>query len=326
VATPDYSTTELLAAARRGVFAPDASDQSDTDLLAFADDVLAGFIAADVRAGREEFWLTSSDITIVPGTYVYDLPRRALAQSTRGIMAVTPQGQTYELDRMDPLAMRGMFIGSGLTQTWPSKFAFVSSNTFRIGSTVPEAGWVLRVFYLLTPPKLIATSEACLIEDVASASELTVTGTPPTDTFATGALFDVVSGSEPYPTTFTDLVVAAPSAGAIETTTLPFTFGDPSVPPAQQVGRQPDYAVPAQTTVYPPVPRTLWPALVEGVGARMLAATRDPQAGAKMQSAMAALRDAQAVMQPRDNSRSMSIVGSTALRSAGSYRRGWGWR
>jgi hypothetical protein len=326
VATPDNSTTGLLAAVRRSIFAPDASDQSDADVLAFADDVLAGIIAADVRAGREEFWLTSSDITIVPGTYSYDLPRRALAQSVRGIMVVTPQEETYELDRMDPLRLREMYIGQGLTQSWPTKYAFASSNTIRLGSVTPEAGWTLRVYYLVTPPKLVPVAEAALIESVLSTSTLTVDGTPDAALFATAALFDVVSGVEPYPLLFTDLVVSTSGLNEIKAVGTPFTTGSLSIPPASVVGRQPAYAVPAQCTVYPPVPRTMWTALVEGTSARMLSATRDPQAAAKLDAAMMALRDAQNVMQPRDNSKSQSIVGATALRSGGGYRRGWGWR
>jgi hypothetical protein len=325
VATPDFSTTGLLAAVRRSIFAPDASDQSDADVLAFADDVLAGIIAADVRAGREEFWLTSSDITIVPGTYDYDLPRRALAQSVRGIMVVTPQEETYELDRMDPLRLREMYIGQGLTQSWPTKYAFASSNTIRLGSVTPEAGWTLRVYYLRTPPKLVTTSEAGSIVSRASVPtkiEWTVSVNPVSALVGTeDALVDFVSGAEPYVTTHEDINVQG-SLGAIITT----DFFDGSDVADLVINRQPDYIVPAGCTVYPPVPRTMWTALVEGTSARMLAATRDPQAAAKLDAAMMALRDAQNVMQPRDNSKSQSIVGATALRSGGGYRRGWGWR
>lgn len=316
-----YTTDALVAAARREIFAPDASDQTDADVLAFADQELDTLITKCVRPGRDGRWLTHEDIAITPGTTDYPMPERALGRTLRGVMVVQPDGLSYPLTERDPLALRAQFDGT-TAQVAPVWYA-IEEQTVRLGSVSSVAGYMLRVFYLLSPPRLILTSAASLIEAVASSSELTVSGTPDVTTFAVGAVFDVVSGDEPYPTIFRDLEVAATSAGGIEATTSPFTFGSPSVPAAQVQNRAPAYAVPRDSTVYPPIVRQLWPSLVQATGAAMLEATNDDGAEAMRAKSERSMAKAIAALYPRDDRRSKSIVGSSPLRTNAWGARRW---
>lgn len=316
-----WNTSDLLAAVRRTTFAPDISDQTDADLLAFADEVLETLIAATIRPGREGYWLTSSDITIVPGTVEYEVPRRALGRSVRGVMAVQPNGRPYPLTEGDPLALRAQWESATPSTYDPTHYAF-EDTTIRVNAVSASSGWILRVFYLRTPPRLITLAEGAEVASVSTANTLVVVGTPDTTTFATGALVDVVSGLEPYPTLFSDLEVSLAGPASLKVTTSPFSTS-PSVPPAQVVNRQSAYAVPAETTVYPPIVRSLWPSLVKGTAAAALAATGDPQAPTMATDAETARTQAVSALSPRDDRRSRAVVGASALRS---YR-GWGrWR
>lgn len=315
-----WNTSDLLAAVRRTAFLPDTSDQSDADLLAFADEVLDTLISQTIRPGREGYWLTYSDVAIVPGTVEYDVPRRALGRTVRGVMAVTPDGRTYPLVDADPLELRTRWEATNQVAYDPSHFAF-EDVTIRLNAVSANSGWLLRVFYLRTPPRLITLAEGVPVLSVGGVKELIVDGTPPTDTFATGALIDVVSGTEPYPTLFQDLEVDLASAGSVMVLSTPFTVSPPN-PPANVQNRQPAYVVPAETTVYPPIVRALWPALVKGTAAACLAATRDPQASAMMTDAELARRQGVSTISPRDDRRSRAIVGASALRS-GYLRRRW---
>lgn len=294
------------------------SDQTDADLLALADEEIATIVSQAVKAGREGHWLTHDDIAIVPGTTTYDVPRRALAQSLRGAQVVTPEGQTYDLTPIDPLVLRTYYEtqpGSGL----PVWYAF-EGNKVNLGSVPPISGYTLRAFYLRAPSSLILTSAAVSVVSVASAEELTVDGTPDATTFAGGALVDVVSGVEPFPVLFADLVVDATGAGSVTVVTSSFSTG---TPPAAVQNREPAYVCPAATTVYPQVPRAMWPALVRATAASALEAVRDSGADAMRQRAQAAMRSAIDITEPRDDRRSQSIVGSSALRARHSGRR---WR
>lgn len=312
-----WNTEALLAAVRRTIFAPDVTDQTDVDLLAFADEVLETLIAATIRPGREGYWLTSSDIAIVPGTVEYQVPRRALGRSVRGVMVVKPDGRTYPLTEGDPLVLRERWESSTPATYDPTHYAF-EDTTIRVNSVSPSSGWVLRVFYLRTPPRLITVAEGALVLSVSSTKKLLVDGDPPA-AMVSGYLIDVVSGLEPYPTLFSDLPVDVTATGEITVVGTPFSTS-PMNPPADAPPRQPAYAVPSETTVYPPIVRSLWPSLVKGTAAACLDAQRDPQAASMAMGAEVARRQAVSALSPRDDRRSRAVVGASALRSS----RGWG--
>jgi hypothetical protein len=317
---PTYATDGLLTAARREAFLPDASDQSDADLLAFADDVLATLVSAAIVEGRDGRWLARADTSITPGVYSYAEPTASLGQAVRGVAVVKPDGVEYSLTPTDSQKLAAMASGATRTSE-PWWYAFEAGQIVLSGVSATP-GWTLRVYYVRTPPKLIPTSEGSAVVGVGSSNELSLATDPDATTMAVGALVNVVSGIEPYPTLFAGLEVATNAALYLDFTTAPFTAGSPSIPPAQVQNVQPAYVVPAGTTVYPPIPRSMWPALVRGTCAAALSAVRDPGAPAMLQRAMEARQQAIEVMMPRDTRRSRAIVGASALRTTP----GWGGR
>lgn len=310
-----WTSDDLLAEVRRAIFAPDTSDQSDTDLLAFADQALNTLIAASVRAGRGEHWLTTLDHTVVPGTVEYDMPRRALGRTLRGVMLVSSSGESRALQQVDALRLRETYRSSSTSGT-PCWYAFEGEKV-RLG-VVPSSGtWTLRLFYLWSPPKLIATSGGAAISGVTGST--TVTTALSSLPAAVGAGYvDVVSGTEPYRVLSADNKVSLFAAPTITFTTSISGLGlaTPVV-----ANRQPDYVVPAEQSVYPPIPRPMWPALVSETARLALRAVRDPQAASMAVEAQAHLGAARDIMNPRENRASMKIVGSSPMRWVG--RRRW---
>jgi hypothetical protein len=301
------NTDDLLTAVRNEAFLPTAGDQSAATLLAFADDVLATLISATIRPGREGRWLTSLDITIVPGTTSYELPPRALAQAVRGVMMVLPDGTTYPLTEMDPLVLKATYLpGSTVLPRW---YGFIE-EFLELGTVSADSGWSLRVYYLRSPNKLIATggTDSSAINSFTEAGdvELTLPAIPGADIGTDGARVDIISGQEPYSVLAYDAVCNTTSVGV--TLNLD-TFDTSRLQPTAIQNHSKDYVCAAGTTVYPPIPRALWPALVRGTAEAALQATSSPGAGAMMARAQMAREAAVRVLMPRDDRRSRPIVG-----------------
>ncbi len=308
-----WTTDDLLSAVRRAAFLPDDSDQSDLDLLAFADDELDTLIASTIRPGREGHWLATADQDIVPGTAEYTVDRRALGRTVRAVMAVRPDGSEYAIDPLDPVELRMKFEQGATAE--PRWYAF-EAETIRLGAVPTETGWTLRLLYLRQPPKLVPTSYCFTVVEPVDTTNITVLETTYPTGLANATLVDFVSGTEPYITYSIDRLTKA-----LVSTNLELTAGTPvDVTKVIEtvLGRQADRICMAETTCYPPIPRTLWSALVRGTAAAAMAAVRDPAAVDMNARALIAKKQAVVVMNPRDNRRSKGIRGDSYLR-----RRSW---
>lgn len=309
-----WTTDDLLAEVRRAIFAPDTSDQSDTDLLAFADQALNTLIAASVRAGRGEHWLTTQDTTLVPGTTGYAMPRRALGRTLRGVQLINESGDSTSLQQVDALRLREAYSTTAVGL--PRWYAF-EGETIKLGCVPASGTYTLRVFYLWSPSKLIPTSSGTNVTAVGGATSINVAADP-LPSGVSGGYIDIVSGTEPYRVLSADNKV---SGFAAPTITLTNSITGLGLASPVVANRQPDYVVPAEQTVYPPIPRPMWPALVSETARLALRAVRDPQEQAMAVAARDHLASARDIMVPRENRSSMRIVGSSPLRRTG--RRRW---
>lgn len=333
VAWTDDTADALLADVKATGFLPDASDQSDSDLLGFADSELRTMIAAAVEASVGERFLRYEDTTIVPGTVSYRLPRRALAGSVRAVTVVDPSGVTLPpLAEVSPIQIRGMWK-SGDTAT--PRFYTFEGDYVNLGAVEAGSGWTLRIHYVLRPGALVKLENYASLARIASAgstTSLTVYDTT-LASFAKYALFDIIRGSEPYMPAYLDRYAGSDYTSPGPTITLaaatPVVVADFTIETfgtyAGTAGREAMWWVPRDTTPFPMIPKVLWDALVHGTLAQALSAVRDPGAAAMRATALAKLQEGLATMKPRDarNSR-MVIPQSSALRSGrGRGRRWW---
>lgn len=323
------TTTDLLAAVRRAAFLPDASDQSDTDLLALADQELETLVSEAVVSGRGEHWWATEDTAIVPGTATYRLPRRLLGRAVRAVVVVSPTATDPELPlaQVDPVELRAAFP-STLTGT-PALFAF-EGDFVRLGPIPAASGWTLRVMYVRRPSKLVAVSTTAMAQIYAAPSTTNVRiieTAPSTDLTTALSVLDIVRGQEPYDVLFEDRKTSTSQAFSAPNfyfeASTPIVVADiQNLASPLKPGTSADWLVQRDQTPLPPVPQVLWTSLVYATAAATLAATRDPGTGAMSARAVAAKNQALAMMAPRDERQTQTIINpNSALRSFG--RRRW---
>jgi len=325
------STTELLAAVRRAGFFPDASDQSSADLLILADQELETLISEAVVSGRGEHWFRTEDTTITAGTASYRLPRRVLGRAIRAVAVVPPAGAAeYQLTQLDPVELRGMFSTTATAN--PAYFAF-EGDFIKLGAVPASSDWTLRVHYVQKPSQMVPVSTTTMarVASVPTTTTLTLHDTSPDANITTSLSYlDIIRGCEPYDAVYIDRLT---SSYANPTLTLnagtPIVVAEFTMPPgittfSAKPGAEAFWVVQRDQTPFPPIPAAMWTALVYATTAAALAATRDPGTAQMAARAMAAKSQAIAMMEPRDERQTQTIINrSSPLRSGG---RSWRWR
>jgi hypothetical protein len=318
--------TDLLAAVRRAAFLPDASDQSSSDLLAFADQELETLISEAVVLGRGEHWYATEDTTIAAGTTSYRLPRRLLGRAVRGVTVVPPSRPEYPLAQVDPIELRSLFSSGAVSN--PGYFAF-EGDFVKLGAVPAEAGWTLRVHYIMRPSKLVevsATENAQVYAAVSTTNVRIIETAPSTNLTTALGLVDIVRGSEPYDVIFLDRKVSVSQAFSAPNfyfeSSTPIVVADiASLASPLTPGQEPARLMQRDQTCLPPIPAALWTSLVYATAAAALAAVRDPGASQMAARAMAAKSQAMNLMEPRDERQTQTIVNPhSGLRSRGVRR------
>lgn len=332
-AVDSSSTDALLTDVRATGFLPDAGDQDSTDLLRFADKELRTMVAAAIIGMRGELWRRYEDQTIVPGTLDYRVPRRVL--KIAAVTAIDPSGNVLPpLVEVDAAMLRTQFPATQAVGT-PQFYAF-EGDMLHLGQVEARSGWTLRIWYYVRPSQLVAVSTSTMARIAAAptTTSLTLVDT----TLAAGlttarALVDIVRGVEPF-----QHIAIDRSKDGSNFSGNPYTL-DPATPvvvadftfdgiatgssSSATIGRELAWLVQRDQTPFPPIPRSLWDALVHGTVAAALEAVRDPGAGQMRSVALAKLREGMTLLSPRDQRNTKRVVSTSPLRSRGGSR--W-WR
>jgi len=325
-----YTTTDLVTAVRRLAYLPDASDITDVEILARADEEMATIIADAVKAGREGFWLTSEDTPLVPSQTAYAIPRRALGRGVVGVGMVNSDGTFFTIPQIDPVTGwngRTVTINSYCYSFQADKIVF---------PTAPPSGYSLRVLYLRRPSQLVPISDAGQIGRAVDAVTIQ-TFTKPAftqidildPTRFVGLYADIVRGDAPFDLSYVDLIVtgvtgsSSPFVVALSATTPvdPTAIADYTVIQNDRV----DYLCARDQTVYPAVPVELQPVLEAATAVRIAESIRDSEAAAMAQQTLAARRRAAVdILEPRNEEGSRPIVRSRSpLRQTFGIGRRW---
>lgn len=148
----DYTTTALLAAIRRRAMLPTASDAlDDTDLLAFANGELQGYIAPLLVRVREEYLVAYDTVSIVANTAAYPIPWRAIGSAVRDVQLLV--GSTYvPVRRLEPGREWALSYSASNT----TQFYRMEGDNIVLCPT-PTASGTLRVVYHRRPNVLVST-------------------------------------------------------------------------------------------------------------------------------------------------------------------------
>lgn len=302
-----YTTDDLIAAVRRLAYLPDASDITDAEILARADEEMVTIIADAVKAGREGFWLTHEDIAIVSGQTAYQLPRRALGRGVVGVGMVNDSGTFFSIPQIDPVTG-----WNGRTVTINSYCYSFQADKIVFPTPPPTSGYQIRVWYLRRPSKLVATTDGAAVVSATSGTVLLL-GTEPSwlaswiPEFTPSFYVDVVRGDASFDQLYVDELVTAYAASSI--TLSPGVDATQFVDTATITNDRVDYVCLRDQTVYPTLPIELHPVLEAATAVRILESIKDTE-GAQMaqNTLLARKRAAVDIIEPRNQEGSRPIV------------------
>lgn len=311
-----YDSDTLVASVRREAMLPDASDITAADILAIADEEMLSTLAELQKSSQQAYAMTYEDQALSASVLRYRYPRRALAQTIRGVTYLDAAGGEHLLTEMD--AQDGQRYGC-------EGQYYVEADELVFFRSIPSGAVTLRWRYMRRPSKLVLVASCALIMSCTDTTHLVVATTPlPSDK----SYADIVRGDAPYGPIAIDRSVSGLSVLTYELhASTPVVVADfvnlTQIPNARR-----DYLCPRDSTCYPPIPNEGFPLLVSRVVAEVLKSTRDAQ-GASMALDTATRRDAavRAIIQPRNESGNRTLVNPrSAMRNGAGFGGGRGRR
>lgn len=311
-----YDSDTLVASVRREAMLPDASDITAADILAIADEEMLSTLAELQKSSQQAYAMTYEDQALSASVLRYRYPRRALAQTIRGVTWLDSAGVEHLLTEMD--AEDGQRFGC-------EGQYYVEADELVFHLAIPSGAVTLRWRYMRRPSKLVPLASCELVNSVPTTTTIKVPAG--SQLLASGSYFDIVRGDAPYGLSFVDRLVLSWAS-----TTYTLNSATPVVP-ADFVNLttipndRRDYLCPRDQTCYPPIPNEGFPLLVSRVVAEVLKSTRDAQ-GASMALDTATRRDAavRAIIQPRNESGNRTLVNPrSAMRNGAGWGRGRRW-
>lgn len=273
-----YDTAALLAQVRRVTYAPtsSATGTADADILALATFEMHAGLVPRLRKVREEWFVTSSDTTIVNGTASYAIPSRSVAGSLRDVWMIVADGTPRVFPRLDLAAIPRTGAAAPTASGSPIGF-YLQGNSLILWPT-PGATNLgsLRMFYEFRPNDLVATSAACTVQSVnTSTGVVTMTAAVPA-TFTTSTACDFINGQPHFETRGFSKTPTGVSGSTI-------TFATTDLPTGLAAG---DYVCLAGQAPVAQLPYELHPVLTQRTVAKVLEALGDVQkAGMAMSKA-----------------------------------------
>lgn len=278
-----WTTTQLLAHVRRVASFPTSSTMAgytDADLLAHADAVLQGRVAALVAKARDEHAVHFVDVSVPAGQQFVRLPPRVGAGRLRDVTVAWPSvGATsyVSVPRLEPEDIA----------TWlqpvaaaPNRIAFVMQAGFLQIVPQPNVAVTLRISYLRAPPTLAAVSTCFAATGLTAGSPVVVTHAGTT----TSVPFDFVMVSNGD--SLTDNITPS-AAGAGSTSFLSTSMNARFINTAAECARylaEGFYLCPSGTSCIVPLPDMLSPLLAMRTAAAATVAIGDFEAGGRLEA------------------------------------------
>lgn len=262
MATNHYTATYLLESLKRRGMLPSTTEALSTaDYLALADEELQTFVVPLLMSVREEYFVTTLDVSVASGTANYGIPARAIGGKVRFVQVNDGSGTYVPFRRIDAERAHE-YVYSGDS---PAGYRMEGGNLVIVPT--PSATSTIRVSYFARPGRLVPTTEAAQITVINTGTRVvTLSATIPA-TFTTAELYDLVAGKPGFATLGIDLAVTAASG-----TSMTFTA---TLPTGLAVG---DYVALAGESPIPQIPVEIMPLLAQRVAFKAQEALGDPRA------------------------------------------------
>lgn len=209
---------DLLTGVKRRISMPSSQVLlEDTDILALADGVISGTIVPLFESVDGDYFVTSSDITLVASTSEYDVPYRSIGRGLRELK-LKDGTDTANIRNIAKISIEDAHLTA--SSALISGFYF-KNDRIHVVPDVPSSltnTTYLEAWYRQPPNKLVATS-SCATVSSATTTIVTVDAVPSTISSATPIDFiQAKSGSRIYS------IDKTPTGSSANT--LTFTSGD----------------------------------------------------------------------------------------------------
>lgn len=247
---------------------------SEIDILRFAQEEIEMKLLPNILAVKEEFYVTETEIPLVPNKSLYDIPYRAIGGKVRHVIYKHPSNSLLPLANI-PIENVLEYEASGNAS---QLFGVALQNDQlrlvpRVSATTTGS---LLLRYYLRPNKLVLMNRGARVKNI---------------NFTTGVVTVAIGNTDPskVPQNITintkiDFIKAKPSHKtykfdiqplAVNTAAGTITFNPTDIPEELEAG---DWICVAGETVIPQIPSELHSMLAQAVACRILEALSDTQA------------------------------------------------
>jgi hypothetical protein len=236
----DYTTTGLLSKVKLwGAFPSGQPAFSDDNILIMLTDELVKNIVPYIINLRSEYFIVTQDFTITTSSSEFSIPSRALGGILREVKIVNGSGTSEVENDIPQISLEG---------TQYHTFGFNLQGTkLKLLDYENYTNYTLRMYYLLRPSALVATSDCAKVTSVGTTT-FDVDAIPAA--WVSGQTSDIVRAAPPF-----DLLSQSITATWAGTTVTPSTM-----PTGLAVG---DYLCKAEETPIPKIPVEAFDMLVQ---------------------------------------------------------------
>lgn len=191
--------TKLISNIKRRVTIP-ANQRllEDTDILEICDFVIMARMVPEIISLRQNYFVLSSEISLVDGVESYPIPSRAIGRTLRDLKVKYPDGSKLDLNL---IAIEDEhYYGRG--NSVPNSFYFKGDKIVLVPA--PSAGLVLEIWWEMPPSVLVKEDTASLVVSV-TGDDVVVSSVPSTITI--GSYVDFISGKPGFSTYAYDLPI-----------------------------------------------------------------------------------------------------------------------
>jgi hypothetical protein len=315
------TTDDLVTEVRDEALLPDTDGRlgateaaTDVAICRLASRVLRTVCAELVVGARAQRWTTDllnsgggTAQVIVSGTYLYDIPTRALAAGVSDVLILSVDGSTITEWSAPEVPAAEAWRYANNHGGWDSPYAYCwRDDQIELLPHPTATEYLVHVYYPRGLLRLVPTASCALIASK-TATTITTSATVPSG-WASSETLDIVRGSPNGQPRGID------QAGtSISGTSITISAGVPSGTVAG------DYVCLDGETCVPPVPDVVWPVLVDGAALEVLRAIGDPAGTQDAERRLGeSVRSARALLEPRSRGASKKIVARYSP-----LRRGW---
>lgn len=201
-----------------------------------------------INSLRSEYFVVQTDVTLVQGTYEYELPFRSIGCKLRDIALVDFQGNEIMLPQLDPIQIKMPGGAFGYQSVLPTPYGyFYQYQNVKLFFGQPSNNSILSNFqylrfkYYRKPNMLTLASNGTTVVTIPASNQITVTAVP--TTWEAGTKIDLISGEPIFVSKADDMEI-----DSISMNTITFTEDVPSTLAAG------DLVCPARYTTIPQLP------------------------------------------------------------------------